>query len=122
MPWFKVDDQLAFHRKALVAGNPAMGLWVRAGSWCANQLNDGHVPDHVIPTLGTRAQAKRLVDAGLWCQEPDGYHFHDWGTWQPTKAEVEKRRAEGAERIKEWRKAQQDRKNRLRSVGDNDDK
>lgn len=33
MSWFKVDDHLAFHRKTLAAGNEAMGLWVRAGSW-----------------------------------------------------------------------------------------
>ena len=122
MPWFKVDDQLAFHRKALIAGNSAMGLWVRAGSWCANQLNDGHVPDHVVPTLGTKVQAKRLVDAGLWRREPEGYSFHDWGAWQPTREEVEKRRAEGAERVRQWRAAQEKRKDRLRSVGDRDDR
>lgn len=31
MPWFKVDDTLALHGKVVAAGNPAMGLWVRAG-------------------------------------------------------------------------------------------
>lgn len=122
MPWFKVDDQLAFHRKALMAGNAAMGLWVRAGSWCANQLNDGKVPDGVVPTLGTRVQAKKLVEAGLWCKEADGFRFHDWPQWQPTKAEVEKRRAEGAERIRQWRAAQQGKRDRLRSIGDPDDR
>ena len=33
MPWFNVDDGFAFHRKAVRAGNAAIGLWTRAGSW-----------------------------------------------------------------------------------------
>jgi hypothetical protein len=118
MPWFKVDDQLAFHRKTLLAGNAAMGLWVRAGSWCSQQLNDGCIPDDLVTSLGTRTQADRLVKAGLWRKKIDGYEFHDWDSWQPTRAEVEKRRAEGAERVRQWR---EDRRRRLRSVGDHDD-
>lgn len=121
MPWFKVDDQLAFHRKVLAAGNAAMGLWVRAGAWCSQQSNDGLVPDDLLPSMGTRHQAERLVSAGLWSRETGGYRFHDWPAWQPTKAEVDKRRAEGAERVRQWRAAQENRKNSLRSVGDRDD-
>lgn len=34
--WFRVDDKLHTHEKALLAGVPAMGLWVMCGSWCAS--------------------------------------------------------------------------------------
>ena len=57
MPWFRVDDNLGFHHKVIAAGNPAMGLWVRAGSVCASQLTDGFVPDHMIASLGVSVGA-----------------------------------------------------------------
>lgn len=79
MPWFNVDDGFAFHHKAIRAGNTAIGLWTRAGSWCSQQLTDGHVPDAIVAVLGTPKQADRLVAAGLWARVPNGYQFHEWG-------------------------------------------
>lgn len=103
MPWFKVDDNLAFHHKVVAAGNPAMGLWVRAGSACAQQLTDGFVPHHMIATLGTKAQAERLVSAGLWTRVEGGYKFHEWTERQPSKADVEAERAAHAARMRAYR-------------------
>ena len=45
MAWFKVDDKLAFHPKVLTAGNTAIGLWVRAGAWSADQLQTDLSPN-----------------------------------------------------------------------------
>jgi hypothetical protein len=105
VPWFKVDDGFAFHRKAIRAGNTALGLWVRAGSWCAQQLTDGHVPEEMLALLGgTVDDADDLVKATLWITVEDGYQFADWGDYQPTKADVEEERAKARERQKEWRK------------------
>lgn len=103
MVWFKVDDNLAFHRKSLAAGNSAMGLWVRAGSYCAQQLTDGFVPDEIVPSLGTFAQASRLVLVEFWSKTSGGFMFHDWHTYQPTRAEIEADRARSRERVKAWR-------------------
>jgi hypothetical protein len=64
MPWFRVDDNLAFHAKAIAAGNAAMGLWVRAGAWAMQQLTDGEIPRHMAQQMGTRGEIKRLVDSG----------------------------------------------------------
>lgn len=90
MPWFKVDDHLATHEKVVKAGNGAMGLWVRAGSWAAQHLTNGHVPAHVVKMLGTPAQARSLVAAGLWIEDDDGgWRFHDWFGYQPTAEEAE---------------------------------
>ena len=103
MPWFKVDDNLAFHHKVVAAGNPAMGLWCRAGSLCAQQLTDGFIPDHMISALGTRTQAERLVACGLWEHAEGGYKFHGWGERQPSRDSVEADRAAAADRMRAYR-------------------
>lgn len=94
MTWFKVDDGLATHQKVLAAGNAAMGLWVRAGAWCSQQLTDGHVPLATVRLLGNVKQAKALVAAGLWIEAEGGYQFHDWSDYQPTRERVERTREE----------------------------
>jgi hypothetical protein len=101
--WFKVDDRLAFHPKALAAGNAALGLWVRSGSYCGLMLTDGLVPAEQASTFGSPGQAKALVSSGLWVPVPGGYQFHDWQDFQPTREQVERRRAAGAERLRRWR-------------------
>lgn len=103
MPWFKVDDTLAFHAKTVAAGNAAMGLWVRAGAWSMQTLSDGFVPTQIVRQIGTRSEAKRLVDADLWTEKDDGYMFHEWTQRQPTRAKVQSDREANAERLRKWR-------------------
>ena len=100
MSWFKVDDAFAFHPKALAAGNAALGLWVRAGSWCsAHSSTQGALQRHMIGTLGAqRRDAERLVSAGLWCETEDGYQFKDWTDYQPTKEQADALKAANRER------------------------
>lgn len=90
MPWFKVDDQLAFHSKTMLAGNGAMGLWVRAGSWASATLTDGFIPAHMAHAMGEDDQIQQLLTAGMWDETDGGYVFHDWDEFQPS-AEQEKR-------------------------------
>ena len=104
MPWFKVDDGLAFSLKAVAAGNGAMGLWVRAGSWSMQQLSDGFVPAPMVLALGgATADAEALVAAGLWEMAADGYLFHDWAEYQPTREQVFAERAAATERKRKSR-------------------
>jgi hypothetical protein len=95
--WFYVDDHLHDHRKARRAGTEAMGMWVLAGSWCADNLTDGFVPVDVAWRWGGGAEsterlAKQLVTAGLWEDaEVDGevgWRFHDWSDVQKTRDQV----------------------------------
>lgn len=116
MPWFKVDDGFAVHPKALRAGNAACGLWVRAGSWCMQQLTDGYIPDHVLPALGTTKEAERLVAAGLWQRAVGGYRFHEWEARQPSREQVEKDRADAAERQRKAREKRQSQKGKEEGV------
>lgn len=104
MPWFKVDDHLAFNVKVLTAGNTAMGLWIRAGSWSAAQLSDGVVPGAIVAALGgSPADAAALVEVGLWDAVEGGWAFHDWAEYQPTKAEVLAARAKTRDRVAKHR-------------------
>lgn len=90
--WFKVDDSFADHPKVLTAGNGAIGLWVRAGAWSARHLTDGYVPNSVARLFGAPSEARRLVAAGLWLVEEDGYRFHEWGERQPDAASTKAKR------------------------------
>lgn len=112
--WFKVDDKLHSHSKRHAAGPRAMGLWVIAGSWSADQLTDGHVPRHMVAALGfTTRDASALVTAGLWRIEGDGWRFHDWQAMNPTRQQVEDQRAANAVKLADWRARKKAEKERL---------
>lgn len=72
MPWFKIDDKAHSHPKFMRAGNAALGLWLRCGSYAAQHLTEGIVPGVVAQLYGTATQAKKLIKAGLWHE-----HGHD---------------------------------------------
>ena len=105
MPWFMVDDKLHSHRKAVRAGVQAMGLWVLAGSWAADHLSDGFIPDYMALRIDRDAEvhAAELVDAGLWSAAERGgergWQFHEWDDFQPTKDAVEAKREAARERM-----------------------
>ena len=105
MAWFKVDDTLAFHGKTVAAGNAAMGLWVRAGSWSMQTLTDGYIPAAIVRQLGSETQAAKLVNAGLWDVAPDGWTFHEWGERQPSAEAVRTDRANARDRTRRAREA-----------------
>ena len=110
--WFKVDDKLHAHKKARKAGKAAMGVWVMAGSWSGDNLTDGFIPAEFLALWGTRSDARKLVDAGLWtpCEidGEEGWMFHDWPGYNPTRDQVEEERAKGAARLRKWREKQRE--------------
>jgi hypothetical protein len=108
IPWFKVDDALAMHMKAFMAGNKPLGLWVRAGSWSMHQLSDGFIPREVVGALGGDwDDAAALINAGLWHEADGGYAFHDWAEYQPTREQVLAERAAATERKRRSREKSQ---------------
>ena len=112
MSWFRIDDGFYDHPKAADVSNAAIGLWARAGSYCSRYLTDGAVSRTFVRSWGTTKQAAELVKAGLWTEDADGWRFHDWTQSNPTRAEVEERRAEDAERKREARKSRSNRRER----------
>lgn len=98
MVWFRVCDTMYAHPKTFAAGNEALGLWVRAGSWAGQQLSNGAVPKAIVEMCGTAEQAKLLVSAGLWVPTKTGYVFHDWEDNQRSREQVEAARKADRER------------------------
>ncbi|MPY47084.1 hypothetical protein [Streptomyces acidicola] len=109
MPWFRIDDKAHSHPKLIKAGNAALGLWLRCGSYAAQHLTDGIVPGVVAELYGTKPQAAKLVKAGLWhehghgCRDgcpdpaPGDYVFHDFledgRNTSRARAEAERKKA-----------------------------
>jgi hypothetical protein len=91
--WFKVNDQLSFEKKVIAIPRKqrcaAMGLWVLAGSWCSRELNGGHLPEYMVDELsGDQKMVAALLKVNLWERADDGYQFHDWDDWNPSKADA----------------------------------
>lgn len=121
MPHFRVDDNFHAHRKVAklgVDGIDAIGLWTLAGSWSADQLSDGWVPEYVAARLdpGYADRAAKLVRVGLW-QETErdgerGWLFNGWS--EPgrnlTSEQVKAERAATADRQRRFR-------NRVKGTG-----
>lgn len=107
MSYFPVDDQAAFHPKFVAAGNAAIGLWTRAGSWCKANVSGGHVPREVAALLGTQREARKLVDVGLWEVADGGYQFHDWdhqaGNFAPDQEKSRREKDRDRQRAKRER-------------------
>ena len=108
MTWFKVDDHLHDHRKVRLAGTPAMGLWVLAGSWAGDNLTDGFVPSGVAHRWDADGSlSARLVEVGLWqnavVDGESGWTFRGWADYQPTREKVHAERAAARKRMSEGR-------------------
>jgi hypothetical protein len=108
--WFRIDDQFHSHPKTLRAGNSAIGLWVRCGSYSAQHLTDGHIPADLVAIYGSVAQTTRLVAAGLWIPEDGGWKMHDFSFYNPTSDRVLAERKNTAERQRRARQTAQSRR------------
>jgi hypothetical protein len=104
VPWFKVDDGFWAHPKVLELSPDAGWLWTRAGSYSAQQLTDGRITQATLLMLGCVSDAAaELVSSGLWDVTRNGWQFHDWDVYQPTREEVLADRAKTAERMRRYR-------------------
>lgn len=106
--WFKVDD--GFHSSKKLLSIPkrhrlaAAGLWVVAGSWCGDQLTDGHVPDYMLKEWGaTPALVNALLESGLWEAVENANVFYKWHEYQPSKQDVDAERATSRARMRRLR-------------------
>lgn len=115
MAWWRIDDGAGDHPKflALEALGPArytaaVTLWFRAGCYCSKHRTDGVVPRPFVEGLRSvrwrlRA-ASDLVSVGLWLAlDQDSWRFHDWTHRNPTRAELDEKRAKTRDRVARWR-------------------
>ena len=98
--WFKVDDSFFSNPKTAMLSDGATALWLRSGSWSAQQLTGGFIPARMVPMFrGSDDSVRELCDVGLWERddERDGYRFHDWSDYQPDGEEVDALRRKRSE-------------------------
>lgn len=106
MSWFCVDDGFHSHPKVMAAGNEAVGLFSRCGSYAAQHLTDGFIPEPVALQYGNRRLVKKLVDTRLWVPEAGGWRMPDYLDFNPSR-----------EQVLAKRRAATDRQRRARSKG-----
>lgn len=66
MGWVRLDDRLCLDAKIVAAGNAAVGAWIRALSWAAQQRTDGFVPAGVAVQFGSAKELEAVTRSGLW--------------------------------------------------------
>lgn len=122
MSWARTDDDFPEHVK-IDALERLCGSWQAYAAartvWhdllcdCARRRTDGAFdrarahrvvrlpPEVVDEALGHLVAVRLFEEAGA-----DGWVFHDWTDYQPSKAELDEERKAGARRQAEWRKRQ----------------
>lgn len=97
----------------MLAGPAAVGLLALAGSWSAQYLTDGFVPDMFVSRFPDGPSlAGSLIYAGFWIGLAEGYQFLEWDEQgQNTRASTERLRAK-------WREEKRLQRHQARSVRD----
>lgn len=100
MPYQLLDDGFAEHPKIMDLSDRSFRLHVAALCYCNRNLTDGLLSQRGIAVLCALTSASKkhlieLVTAGVWDEyEPDGcFLIHDYLEHNPSKAEVQERRA-----------------------------
>lgn len=92
MAWLRIDDRFRTHPKMQRAG--IAGWLAFCGiCYCREHLTDGLIPREAVATLAPglsnpSKHAAKLVEVGLWHEEPDGFRVHDFLEWNPSRVSV----------------------------------
>lgn len=106
MPWGKLDDRYDDNpkvRRAWHAHPRAVGLHSMAITHCARNETDGRLDDlwlaEKLPVKRERQQVlAALLDAGLFERDGDDFIVHDYLDYNPSRAQLEAKRAKEADR------------------------
>jgi len=112
VPWFRLDDSFHGHPKVIAAGNEAIGLYVRCGTYAAEHLTDGFIPEDIAVLYGAQDTGSRrnpgtgkpetlgetLVRTKLWRRARAGWRMRDYLDYNPSKKAVDNDRRQAAER------------------------
>lgn len=119
MPWFRMEDSFHSHPKVIAAGNEAIGLYARCGTYAAQHLTDGFIPEDIAVLYGAsdtgsrrnpgtgkpETLAETLVRTKLWRRTRGGWRMPDYLDYNPSREAVDNDRKGKAERQKRWREA-----------------
>lgn len=128
MVWARIDDAILDNPKVVRAGVIGFALHVAAITWCCRNLTDGFVPagrisclldlsrygmsahdkneDPILPSVDAHDVADWLVECGLWREVPGGYDLNDFLDYNPSRSDVQSKRAREVERKRSHRGAE----------------
>lgn len=108
MGWVALDDGFFANPKILEVGHAGAGLYAMALSYCGKYLTDGFVPAGWL-NGHPKALASKLTTAKLWAEVEGGFQIEDYADHNPTKQQVEERKAHASHAAQtRWRKPQVD--------------
>lgn len=97
LPWVRLDTQFANNPKIvrLIARKKyrAAFAYVAGIAYSGAHGSDGYIPEDCLFLVhATKADAKDLVDAGLWKLAPAGWDINGWDEFQVSDEAARKRR------------------------------
>lgn len=113
MSWARFDDASSDHLKVRRAGSNGVALWWASVVWCSRHVTDGLIPKELVgdvwrplddPAFDLDAAIVRLLEVGLWREEPGHYVVNDFLDYNPSKAEIETKRAKEREKKRAQRR------------------
>ena len=99
LPWVRLDTAMPRNHKILAlletrGGKESAFVYVCSLSYCGEQGLEGFFPKTALPFIHAKpADAKRLVDVGLWIEQPGGWTVNGWTDYQPTTEQNQRRSA-----------------------------
>jgi hypothetical protein len=109
--WAKFDDSYFENRKIRRVPGQARLLHMAAIIQCSQVESDGLFLKTDLPLIAAKAgvdeavaMAEKLVSENLLHDRGDSYEVHDYLDYNPSHAELEAKRASGANRVKNWRR------------------
>lgn len=107
MPWFRMEDAILENPKVTALTAPQFRAWVRMLACAARAGTDGAVALKYLEKYLNPRTLKSLERKGLLERvEIDGrahYRPHDWLDYQPTTADLQKRKEANRERVRRHR-------------------
>lgn len=108
LPWVRLDTTIATNHKVLdlVAAKKhrAVLTYILGLTYTGGHELDGFIPATALTFIhGTTADAKALVDAGMWETTRGGWRVNGWDEFQVSTEETKKRREKAQKAaMKRW--------------------
>lgn len=99
LSWVRVQSSISRNHKTLAllpqkGGDRALNVFIFGLGYCAEQGNDGFIPEGALGLIhGTARAAQMLVDVGMWLPIPGGWDINDYAEYQPSDDESKQRSA-----------------------------
>lgn len=103
MDYIRLHTELLTSVKWLALSPRAKVLITQAWMFAGANETDGFVPDTARAVIGHTPAAAKELEGQWWHRADGGWVIHDWLDHQVSKAVLEERRANGAQRSKRYR-------------------